>query len=249
MARAALMVVLVLLLGLIEVSGAAAQTVLIDNGHGERFTISEKGPLQLSGFADIVRETGAKVVPLNQPISDASLAGADGLVISGAFKPLQADEIDALVRFMIRGGKLAVMLHIAPPLTSLLDRLGIEFTNGVIREHENIIGNNPQDFRSTRLGSHPVLKGVTEFSLYGVWGLRNIDVRSRVVASSSPKAWVDLQGDKQQKKENTASFGVAVAGDVGKGGFLVFGDDAIFQNKFLDKNNRKLAANLAAWLK
>ncbi|HJV66737.1 MAG TPA: DUF4350 domain-containing protein [Geomonas sp.] len=240
---------LVMLLSVIGIGSATAQTVLVDNNHGERFTISEKGPLQLSGFADIIRESGAKIAPLNQPISDAALAGADSLVISGAFQPLRPEEIDALIRFMIRGGKVAVMLHIAPPLGSLLDRLGIEYTNGVIREHENIIDKNPQDFRSTRLGSHPVLKGVKEFSLYGVWGLRSVDDRSRVVASSSPKAWIDLQGDKVQKKENTGSFGVAVAGDVGKGGFLVFGDDAIFQNKFLDKNNKKLAANLAAWLK
>ncbi|HJV34057.1 DUF4350 domain-containing protein [Geomonas sp.] len=249
MARAALVTVWVLLLGVIGVGSAAAETVLFDNGHGERFTISNPGPLQLTGLADIVRETGAKIAPLNQPISDASLAGVDGLVISGAFKPLQADEIEALLRFMDRGGKVAVMLHIAPPLTSLLDRLGVEYTNGVIRETENVIGNNPLDFRSTRIGSHPVMKGVTEFSLYGVWGIRNADAGSRVVAATSPKAWIDLQGDNKQKAENTASFGVAVAGEVGKGGFLIFGDDAIFQNKFLDQSNKKLAANLAAWLK
>jgi len=162
---------------------------------------------------------------------------------------VRPEEVEAVVRFMQRGGKLAVMLHIAPPLTSLLDRLAVAYTNGVIRESENIIGGNPQDFRSTRLAPHPVLKGLKEFSLYGVWGLRNMGNGARVVAATGPDAWIDLSGDKLQKKENTASFGVAVAGDVGKGGFLVFGDDAIFQNKFLDKNNRKLAANLAAWLK
>jgi len=37
--------------------------------------------------------------------------------------------------------------------------------------------------------------------------------------------------------------------DLGKGGFLVFGDDAIFQNKFMGTNNKALAANLAGWLK
>jgi hypothetical protein len=29
--------------------------------------------------------------------------------------------------------------------------------------------------------------------------------------------------------------------------FLVFGDDAIFQNKFMDAHNKALAANLAGW--
>lgn len=42
---------------------------------------------------------------------------------------------------------------------------------------------------------------------------------------------------------------MVVAGSYGKGRFAVFGDDAIFQNRFLDADNRKLAANLARWLK
>lgn len=77
----------------------------------------------------------------------------------------------------------------------------------------------------------------------------NLDNRARVIASSSLQAWIDLHHDKVQTKEETASFGVACAGDLGKGGFLVFGDDAIFQNKFLDANNKALAVNLASWLK
>jgi len=36
---------------------------------------------------------------------------------------------------------------------------------------------------------------------------------------------------------------VLVTGQVGNGAFAVFGDDAIFQNKFLYGTNRKLAAN------
>jgi len=249
-ARIAKTVCLMLLVcGVFGARGEAAQKVLFDTGHGERFLIGEKGPLQLSNLAETFKTNGIHVSGLEEPISDASLADADGLVISAAFAPLQPDEIEAVVRFMQRGGRLAVMLHIAPPLATLLDRLGIAYTNGVIEERENIIDGKPQDFRVNHLGSHPVLKGITEFSLYGVWGIMNLDHRARVIASTSPQAWVDLHHDKVQTKEETASFGVACAGDLGKGGFLVFGDDAIFQNKFLDANNKALAVNLAGWLK
>jgi hypothetical protein len=250
MARIAkLMCIMVLVCGALAARAEAAQTVLFDTGHGERFLIGEKGPLQLSSFAEICQAAGIKVATLSKPLSDESLAGVNGLVISGAFTPFKEEELDALIRFMLRGGKVSVMLHIAPPLTTLLDRFGISFTNGVIREHENIIGGQPQDFRVTRLGSHPVLRGIREFSLYGVWGLTSFDDRSRVIASTSPRAWIDLHHDKVQTKDETASFAVACAGQVGKGGFLVFGDDAIFQNKFLDANNKALAVNLAGWLK
>jgi hypothetical protein len=244
-----IMCTMLLVFGFLGAQGEAAQTVLFDTGHGERFHIGEKGPLQLSELAETFMEAGIQVAGLEKPISDESLADAGGLVISAAFVPLQPEEIEAVIRFMQRGGRLAVMLHIAPPLASLLERLGITYTNGVIEEWENIIDGNPHEFRVTRLGSHPLMKGITGFSLYGVWGIMNMDDRARVIASTSPRAWVDLHRDKIQTKGETASFGVVCAGDLGKGGFLVFGDDAVFQNKFLDANNKALAVNLADWLK
>jgi len=239
---------MVLLLGATSVPGEASQTVLFDNGHGERFLIGESGPLQLSGLAGVIQASGVRVAALQEPISDESLAGADALVLSGAFKPLHPREIEALLRFMQRGGRLAVMLHIAPPLGSLLDRLALSYTNGVILERENVIDGEPQNFRVNHFGSHPVLQGIKQFSVYGAWGLMNRNDKARMVASTTPQAWVDLQHDKIQKKGNTAAFGVLGAGDYGKGGFLVFGDDAIFQNKFLDADNKALAVNLAGWL-
>jgi len=250
MARIAnLMCIMVLLCAAGAARSEAGQTVLFDTGHGERFLTGEKGALQLSGLAEIFQTAGVQVASLAKPISDATLAEANGLVIFGAFAPLDPGEIEALLRFMQRGGRLAVMLHIAPPLGPLLDRLGIAYSNGVIQERENVIGAEPLNFRVNRLGSHPVFSGITEFSLYGAWGLISRDGGARMVASTSPLAWIDLRGDKIRREETTASFGVAGAGEFGNGGFLVFGDDAIFQNRFLDANNRLLAVNLAGWLK
>jgi hypothetical protein len=249
MARGRLIVFMALIFGLVAAGSASAQTVLFDNGHGERFAISETGPLQLSMFAEIMRVAGCRIVPVDKPLNDATLADADALVISGAFAPPSPEEIESIVRFMQRGGKLAVMLHVAPPLRPLLERLEITYTNGVIEERENIIGEQPMNFKVNRLGKHPILEGVQEFSLYGVWGLLNRDDSTRIIAATSPKAWVDLRHDKVQTPEETASFGVAVAGDVGKGGFVVFGDDAIFQNKFLEGSNKRLALNLVKWFR
>ncbi len=249
MSRLVLYIFVTLLFGTLTLQNATAQTVLIDSGHNERFKIGENGPLHLSGFAEILQTGGARIEVLDEPISDKSLESANSLVISGAFAPLKPAEVEALVRFMQRGGKLAVMLHIAPPLKSLLDRLNISYTNGVILEEENVIDSVNLNFRVNRFGNHPVLQGVHAFSLYGAWGLINQDESARVIASTSPTAWIDLDRSKIKKKEATASFGVVIAGELGKGGFLVFGDDAIFQNKFLDDNNKALAVNLANWLK
>lgn len=244
-----LMSILVLACVAFTTPGEAAQKVLFDTGHNEPFRIKDTGPLQLSGLAEAIQAAGAEVGTIDQPFSDAALAEANALVISGAFSALHPGEIDAVVRFLERGGKVAIMLHIAPPMASLLSRLQVRYTNGVILEQQNVIDQDPLRFKVNRLSDHPVLQGMPDFSLYGAWGLVNSAATTRVVATTSQQAWIDLNKDKVQAEEETATFGVAVAGEVGKGEFIVFGDDAIFQNKFLEGNNKILAANLAGWLK
>ncbi|MBJ6750450.1 DUF4350 domain-containing protein [Geomonas sp. Red421] len=227
----------------------AAEKVLFDNGHGERFQVKEQGPLQLSGLAEVIQAAGLEIGTVDQPLSDATLAGARALVISGAFTPLHPTEIEAVAKFIQNGGHVAIMLHIAPPMALLLDRLDVRHTNGVIQERENVIDGDLLNFRVARLKEHPLFKGVNDFAVHGAWGLINQTDSAQVIAATGFQAWIDLDLDQKQSKEETASFGVVVAGTMGKGSYLVFGDDAIFQNKFLEGNNKILAANLAAWLK
>jgi hypothetical protein len=77
----------------------------------------------------------------------------------------------------------------------------------------------------------------------------NTGSNATVIARTSPEASIDRSGDPATAPKGALqSFGVAVAGNFGKGQFVVFGDDAIFQNKFLDEENTLLARNLVAWL-
>ena len=63
-------------------------------------------------------------------------------------------------------------------------------------------------------------------------------------------AWLDLDRNRVYDAggEPGGSWGVGVAGSLGKGRFVVFGDDAIFQNRFLEGGNEHLGRNLARWL-
>jgi hypothetical protein len=80
--------------------------------------------------------------------------------------------------------------------------------------------------------------------------LTNSAPSTRIIASTSPRSWVDLNGDGRLSKGDVMqSFGVVAAGELGAGRYVVFGDDAIFQNKFLDEQNGQLAKNLSRWLK
>ena len=227
----------------------SASTVVFDEGHGQRFIIAKDGPLDLSSLASVVRKGGGNAVSLGAPLTDAALADADALVISGPFAPFSTEEVAAVVRFLGRGGRVAVMLHIGTPAGELLHRLGVDFSNAAIREQHDIIDADHANFRVSRFASHPLLAGVKSFSLHGVWALMAYDSNAQVIASTSPDAWIDLDGDGSLSAGDAVqSFGVVVSGTSGKGEFLVFGDDAIFQNKFLDADNRLLATNLTTWL-
>jgi hypothetical protein len=223
--------------------------VIFDEGHGQKFVIEEKGPLHLYLLSSLFKQQGFIVTTKALQISDNTLNGADVLVISGAFISLNPSEIDAIMRFIDRGGKLCVMLHIGQPVAELLWRFNVLISNGVINEQENIINNNQKDFYVTRLESHPLTEGLKKFAIYGGWALMSSDKKGKVIAQTSPEAWIDLNGD-QRFSEGDArqSFGVIVTGAYGKGRYIVFGDDAIFQNKFLQKDNLDLGKNLVRWL-
>jgi hypothetical protein len=229
---------------------AAAPVVLFDQSHDQRFVIEKDEPLQLSGFASLLREEGFEVRSSAGQLTADSLGQVDVLVVSGPFRELAAAEVEAVAGFLARGGRLAAMLHIGSPFAGLMARLEVDFTNYVLYEQENVIDNDPRNFRVTALSAEPIFAGIDHFSLYGGWALMNTAPSAKVIATTSPRAWVDLNGDQQLSKGDVVgSFGVVVSGDLGNGRFIVFGDDAIFQNKFLDNSNRQLAKNLARWLK
>ena len=249
--RYVLTILILIIFPLLDPPGAAhARTsVLFDQGHGQKFLIERGGDLDLSLLAGTFRDLGHDVATTSAPMSDALLNGLDILVISGPFKPFTGEEIEAVVRFVQRGGLLCITLHIAPPVSALIYRLGLDHSNGVIHEEEGRIGGDSLNFHVTRLDEHPLFTGLGEFSLYGAWALLDVRPDVRTIARTSPVAWVDLNGNGRfDAGDVRRTFGVVVAGVVGKGHFVVIGDDAVFQNKFLKGGNLALARNLAAWL-
>jgi len=240
-----------LLLALLLPAGALADSpvVLFDQGHGQMFFVGQEGPLQLSGLAGLFRQAGCEVRTSQGPLDDAALAGVTALVSSGPFAPFAAEEADAIGRFVERGGRLAVLLHIGPPVAGLLGQLGVSHSNGVIREQRDVLHDQPLDFWVSDLEPHPLFAGIERFALFGGWALINDGDGARVIARTGPSAWVDLDRDEKPGPEDAVqAFGVAVAGERGKGGFVVFGDDAIFQNRYLEEYNGALGRNLVRWL-
>lgn len=240
-----------LLAGLLVLPGTvlAAPIVLFDEGHGQPFLAGGERPLDLSALAKVFTAAGYEVRTSSQPIAAAQLADVDVLVSSGAFQPYAPAEVTALKAFVEQGGGLAVMLHIAPPLAELIHAFEVDFTNYTLREKSSLIGNNPLNFRVLDLEAHPLNEGLRDFAVYGAWALRGMAPNVTVVARTGAHGWVDLNQDGQLSVGDAVQpFGVAVAGTYGQGRFAVFGDDALFQNRYLEGSNLVLAGNLAHWL-
>ena len=229
---------------------AEKRTVIFDQGHGQKFVIEKEGALQLSGLSGLLKKEGYDVKVNAGQINDAALNTADVLLISGAFQPFSPEEINAIIRFLERGGKLCVMLHIPQPLTGLMNRLKVYASNGVIQEQENTINNAPKEFFITDMEKHEITMGLKKIGVHGAWALMTDSTTAQIIARTGPKAWIDLNGDgKFNETDVRQSFGVVIAGALGKGRYIIFGDDAIFQNKFLDQENMPLGKNLADWMK
>ena len=228
---------------------AQAPRALFDQGHRQAFLIEQQGPLQLSGLAEVMHEQGGQVASSQQPLSEQLLAGVEALIISGPFQPYSPAEIDSIISFVNRGGKLAIMLHLNQTLLPLLHRLGVDAGNLVINEQQNQLDGKTIDFKVTHFVPHPLTKGLDQFTIYGGWPLQTFAPPGKPLASSSPHSWVDLNQDRQLGQLDLMQpFAVLIAGELGQGRFAVFADDAIFQNRFLTGGNRQLAKNLAAWL-
>ena len=223
--------------------------VLFDDSHGQRFLIDREEPLHFSDLASVLRQQGLQAVASRQPLTGETLQGTAALVISGAFQPIGPQEIQAILQFVKGGGRMCIMLHIGPPAAELLRQLGVSISNGVIRETEGVVGEVDINFAVSRLHDHELFKGIESFYIYGAWALMAHGHHAGGIAGTGPSSWVDLNGDREfDQGDALQEFSVIVEGGYGKGRFVVFGDDAMFQNQFLQGNNRTLAENLALWL-
>ena len=240
-------------IGLLMSSTLAADSkpfVLVDESHGQRFLIDGMGPLQLSQLASVLTEAGVEVNSSKEPLTLEGLSRSDALVISGPFQALIPKEIEAVLEWLEDGGRLAVMLHVGPPVAGLLHRLGVSISNGVIRETEGVIGDDAINFAVSRLQEHTLFAGLESFNIFGAWALLVHGHHAEGIAETGRFSWVDLDRDRAFSQGDAAQrFAVAVEGTYGRGRFVIFGDDAMFQNRFLIDDNRRLAANLANWMK
>lgn len=232
-------------------AGAQAPVVLFDEAHNQQFLVLTEGELALTELGKIFAAQEFTIRTSREPLTEAILANVDAVVISGPFAPFSAPEIETLYNFVEKGGRLAIMLHVAPIISNLLSRFDVVHSNGSIREAAAAqIDGQAQNFQVSLLETDQLFTGIDRFGAYGCWALESNGKLARIAAKTSDQSWIDLNKDRiYSEQDPMQSFGVVALGEIGKGNFVIFGDDAIFQNRFLKNENRQLAENLVQRLK
>lgn len=244
-------VILCCLIALLPLSVfAQSPRILFDQGHRQAFVVEKEGPLQLSGFAKLLQRQSWKIDHNTATLTKESLKQTDALVISGPFAPLDEAETQTVLDYLKTGGKVAIMIHIWQPVLPLLNELGVDVGNRAINEMQEQPNGKTTNFVVTNFQPHPLTEGLHHFSIYGGWPLKVFAQQGKGIARSSKNSWVDINNDQRLSKGDLVSpFDVVISGDYGRGSFVVFADDAIFQNQFLHGGNKRLAENLSNWLK
>lgn len=244
------LILMVVLLAVHPLNVEARQIrVLFDEGHGQKFLVDQTGPLDLSGLSALFQNEGLLVMSSKGEITEKVLADVDVLVLSGAFVPFSLAEISVIVNFVQKGGHLCVMLHVGLPVAELLKELNVYVSKGVVHEQENLIQQADTNFYVTASGKHELMKGIERFKVFGGWALLTDNANAATIGLTSTSAWIDTNmNGERDARELQRPLGLAIAGTAGDGRFVVFGDDAIFQNRYLSEENMQLGENLAKWL-
>ncbi len=224
--------------------------VAFDRTHDEIFSPVGDGPMDYSTFYEVLKELGGEPFLNSSGVTQDVLSRVDLYVIAGPAKEFSHAEFQPLSKYVYEGGNLLVLMHISSPVARLTEVFGIIVSNFVIAEDAVQIGGKAQDFYVTRFKEHPVTKGLKKVAVFGTWGLMT-EGRATVLASTSEKAWADLNRNHRfDDGEPVAVFGIIAVSDFGLGKVLVVADDSLFANGSIgEADNMAHVRNIIGWFK
>jgi ABC-type uncharacterized transport system involved in gliding motility auxiliary subunit len=134
-------------------------------GHGEHELGNALSDYGFGKFGALLRENGIAVAPLPLTGTNDIPADAQLVLIAGATRAFDPAEIDKLERYLIRGGRLFLMLNYRSRtgIEALLGKWGVDVGTGVVvdekfsRSNSSVIVGN--------YGSHPVVGALAQANL------------------------------------------------------------------------------------
>lgn len=174
-------------------------------------------------------ELGTARVLITNELDYEALSPSDGLIL---IHPLGSYDLDELSQFMKLGGRVAVLDDFGDG-NALLDRFSIQRAPSPADPLQMLHG-NPQLPVAIPSSSHPIVADVTAVVLNHPTTVRHANLSTLL---RIPRAGGDAGPD------------VALAGQVGEGRLVAFGDPSMFINSMMRyPGNRTVAKNLVRYL-
>jgi len=268
---------------LLKLLKSTGKKVYFLSGHNERRIdpSPEQGSGEATPFATAPETYGRAASALvNETYEVESLllanlpdvpADASALVISGPTRPLLANEIAALERYVEGGGGLLVAIdpRSQTNLYDLLEGWGITLGDDVIVDRAlAVFGQATTPIAQEYDGKHPITRRMREPAIFPM--VRSIELDAEVadgfsiLAKTGPDSWAerDLETWRASGRAEYDEFDlmgpvpIVVAGSPGSSGadsvpgrIVVFGDSDFASNEYLDAlRNRDLFVNSVNWL-
>lgn len=248
---------------LLAVTSDQVRTVCFTRDHGE-FSAESYAEAGYGFIADEVRRDAFRVRSLGSQELAEGARGCQAIVIGGPRRSFALVELDALERYLRRGGRLLVLLgpvldrrvtrHRRIGLEELLSRWGIQVLDNIVVDRLAMPGEQPYLTWGTRdgYGTHPIARGMA--GRLTVWPLtrevrpvsvarKDLEVSSLVQTSDQGWAETDLVSlwgsrplELDRALDTAGPVSVAVAASWRDSRLVVIGTDQGVLNKRLKGN-------------
>jgi ABC-type uncharacterized transport system involved in gliding motility auxiliary subunit len=260
---------------LVKVTRTRPRRVYLTQGHGEPPPRGDAPP-GLSLTVRALEGEGLEVADLSLLERAEVPADADAVLVVGPRRPFLDPEVEALRRYLGRGGHLGVFLE--PELNAGLDGLlkdwGIEADEDMVVDPSpvsRLFGGSPVTPIVKPSAAHPVTRDLAQVGLLfptarSLVALRGGSVTPRPLALTGPDAWGETDvrslygsGARHDEGEKGGPLPVAMSSEralPAEGGrpgrearVAVVGDSDFLANQYQHLlGNRDFALNLASWL-
>lgn len=255
---------------ILQVTNATEPLICFATGEGEH-GLADAGAQGLSGLAAVLTASNYKPDRVNLMQGEVPQF-CTALVVAGAPNGLATEAIERVTAYLIRGGRVALLLD--PPIDSkiaeFLKRLGIHVGQGVVIETSSAgraVGAGPDNPIGLVYHEHPITRGFEQRTLFGKavpLSIVGTDVgKPTPLVSTGDTAFerIDLLSTSTEFKpgrDRRGPFVLAAANAISRGSrdaalpeprIVVTGDSDFLTNALLTLTpNRDLAVRIMAWL-
>lgn len=256
--------------GLTRLGHSGDRWLVFLSGHGDRSPDKQRN-FDVSLWADQLKKRGFKARSLSLAETPAIPENTTALVIAGPQTALLKGEVEAIRKYVEKGGNL---LWLADPqsdsnksLRPVAEMLGIEFVSGMVLDVEGqLIAGSATAVVMSSYNSHAIVKNFSTLTVFPTVGAiqhqQQEDWKAEIVLDTRANSWVEtgplksgaVKFDKGEDIKGPVTVALSLVRDIkndtdGEQRVLVIADGDFVSNSYLgNAGNLDLSLSMVNWL-